>query len=142
MADNVKKRPFWFRNDANAIILTAAEAEIMRVVWDFAKPVSVRDVYEVLRQRKKVAYTTVMSVMNKLAKKGVLSQDKEATAYVYSAAVSDTEVAGSVLDAVVEKILGGVSEPLISRLLGPETRLSEEQVQKLERILRGNRRRK
>lgn len=131
-----RKRPFWYRDDSKATVLTAAEAEIMRVVWDEGGPVTVRKVYETLRERKVIAYTTVMSVMNKLAKKGILIQDKEATAYIYSAAVSDTEVAGGVLDAVVEKILGGVSEPLISRLLGPEARLSDEQIKRLEKILK------
>ena len=131
-----KENSFWYRDDSRATVLTAAEAEIMRVVWDEGGPVTVRKVYETLRERKVIAYTTVMSVMNKLAKKGILMQDKEATAYIYSAAVSDTEVAGGVLDAVVEKILGGVSEPLISRLLGPEARLSDEQIKRLEKILK------
>lgn len=140
MTDKSKK-PYWYRDDSRALVLTVAETEIMRIVWDLGRPVAVRDVYEVLRQRKKVAYTTVMSVMNKLAKKGVLSQDKEATAYVYSAAVSDTEVAGGMVDAVVERILGGVTEPLISRLLGPETRLSEKQIKRLEKIIRESRKR-
>lgn len=136
------KRPFWYRDDSRAIVLTAAEAEIMRVIWDEGGPITVRKVYETLRDRKRIAYTTVMSVMNKLAKKGILTQDKQATAYIYSAAASDTEVAGGVMDAIVEKVLGGVSEPLISRLLGPGAKLSEEQVQRLEKILEENRRRK
>lgn len=136
------KRPFWYRDDSRATVLTAAEAEIMRVIWDEEGPVTVRKVYETLRERKRIAYTTVMSVMNKLAKKSILTQDKQATAYIYSAAVSDTEVAGGVMDAIVEKVLGGVSEPLISRLLGPGAKLSEEQVRRLEIILEENRRRK
>lgn len=120
-----RKKSFWYRDDSKAIVLTAAEAEIMRVVWDEGQPTTVRKVYETLRERKTIAYTTVMSVMNKLAKKGILSQDKKATAYIYSATVTDIEVADSVIDAVVEKVLGGVTEPLVSRLLGPGSKLSE-----------------
>lgn len=134
MTENNEKS-FWYRDDSRTTVLTAAETEIMRVVWDRGEPVTVRDVYETLRKRKRIAYTTVMSVMNKLARKGVLSQDRMATAYVYSATVSDIEVAADVLDAVVEKILAGVYEPLISRLLG-SIKISEKQLKKIEALIK------
>lgn len=134
MTENNEKS-FWYRDDSRTTVLTAAETEIMRVVWDRGEPVTVRDVYETLRKRKRIAYTTVMSVMNKLARKGVLSQDRMATAYVYSATVSDIEVAADVVDAVVEKILAGVYEPLISRLLG-SIKISEKQLKKIEALIK------
>lgn len=133
-----KKRNFWFRDDSRVTMLTPPEAEIMRVVWDRREPVTVREVYEAIRQKRPVAYTTVMSVMNKLARKEVLVQDKSAAAYLYAAAVSDIEVAADVVDAVVEKILAGATEPLISRLLGSNSRLSEKQLKRLEELLQGN----
>ena len=94
------------------------EAEVMRIVWDKGD-VKVRDVYEELRLRRRIAYTTVMSVLRNLAVKGLLTQDKAAAAYVYRPLVSDEEVARGILDAVVDKIMGGRREPLIEYLQRP-----------------------
>ncbi len=129
------KKTYWYRDSLSSTNLTSAEAEIMRVVWDADEPVTVRFVYETLLKRKKIAYTTVMSIMNKLSKKGFLLQDKSGTAYVYSAASSDTEVAGHIIDSVVSKVLDGAAVPMISRLLGSKKKLSVEEVEKLEELL-------
>lgn len=91
------------------------EAEILRVVWDKGD-VTVRDVYEELRLRRRIAYTTVMSVLRNLAAKGLLEQDKSQPAYVYRATVGDEEVARGILSTVVEQIMGGRTEPLIAYL--------------------------
>jgi len=91
------------------------EAEILRIVWDRG-PVTVRDVYEELRERRRIAYTTVMSVLRNLAAKDLLEQDKSQSAYVYRPRVTDVEVARGILDAVVDKIMGGRREPLIEYL--------------------------
>lgn len=49
------------------------EAEIMEISWAFARPVTVREVYEEMREQgKKLSYLTVMTVMNRLAEKGIL----------------------------------------------------------------------
>jgi BlaI family transcriptional regulator, penicillinase repressor len=88
------------------------EAEILRIVWD-KRQVTVRDVYEELRLRRRIAYTTVMSVLRNLAAKGLLEQDKSAAAYIYTPSVTDEEVARGILDALVDKIMGGRVEPLI-----------------------------
>jgi predicted transcriptional regulator len=91
------------------------EAEVMRIVWDKGD-VKVRDVYEELRLRRRIAYTTVMSVLRNLHLKGLLDQEKAATGYVYRAIVSDIDVARGILDDVVEVIMGGHVAPLIAYL--------------------------
>jgi len=129
-------KTYWYRDSDSSTNLTSAEAEIMRVVWDAGNPVTVRDVYETLREQKRIAYTTVMSIMNILTKKGFLIQDKSSTAYVYSAAVTATEVAGNILDSVITKVLDGAAEPMISRLLGSKKKLTPEELAKLEYLLK------
>jgi predicted transcriptional regulator len=91
------------------------EAKILRIVWDKGQ-VTVRDVYEELRLRRRIAYTTVMSVLRNLAAKGLLIQDKSKPAYIYTPAVEDIEVAHAILDALVDKIMGGRVQPLIEYL--------------------------
>ncbi|HOT23575.1 MAG TPA: BlaI/MecI/CopY family transcriptional regulator [Thermoleophilia bacterium] len=91
------------------------EADVLRIVWDHGE-VTVRDVYEELRERRRIAYTTVMSALRNLAAKDLLEQDRNRPAYAYRPRATDVEVAGSILDAVVDKVMGGRIEPLIAYL--------------------------
>ena len=88
------------------------EADVLRVVWDHGD-VTVRDVYEELRESRRIAYTTVMSVLRNLAVKGLIEQDKSQAACVYRPLVTDEEVARGILDVLVDKIMAGRREPLI-----------------------------
>ncbi|WP_214316991.1 BlaI/MecI/CopY family transcriptional regulator [Nonomuraea sediminis] len=59
------------------------ESAIMDRMWSYHRPASVRDVLEDLRQSREIAYTTVMTVMDKLYKKGLLKREPQGKAYVY-----------------------------------------------------------
>lgn len=110
----------WRRRDRSRDLsgLGWLEADVMRVVWDKGE-VTVRDVYEDLREQRRIAYTTVMSVLRNLAAKGLLEQDRSQAAYVYQPKVTDEEVARGILDALVDKVMGGRREPLIAYLQQP-----------------------
>lgn len=87
----------------------------MRIVWDLGR-VTVRDVYEALLVRRRTAYTTVMTTLGNLARKGLLDQDRSGRAYVYYEAVSDVDVATAILDVVVDDLMGGEVRPLVEHL--------------------------
>ncbi|RVX42699.1 putative transcriptional regulator [Nonomuraea polychroma] len=59
------------------------EAAIMDRMWAYHAPASVRDVLEDLRRDRQIAYTTVMTVMDKLFKKGLLKRHPQGKAYIY-----------------------------------------------------------
>ena len=63
-------------------LLTPQELEIMKVVWE-RPTASVRDVYEELRMRRRVAYTTVMTLMQILEKKGHLKRTVDGRRHLY-----------------------------------------------------------
>ena len=67
------------------------EAVIMDRVWEHDTPVTVRDVFDELVRERAIAYTTVMSTMDNLHRKGWLARDKEGKAYRYSAVASREE---------------------------------------------------
>lgn len=93
------------------------EAEIMSVIWENDGPITVREVYEELRKKRKIAYTTVMTVMNNLSDKKLLNQDKTTTTYIYTPAITNIEIAISIIESVVDKILNGSIAPLSSYFL-------------------------
>src|SRR5258708_7268374 len=78
-----------FRPDRPGIrkVLGDLEAEIMELVWerpvDAGAGTTVREVFEVLYERRRIAYTTVMNTMSRLAKKHLLWAKKQEQAYVY-----------------------------------------------------------
>ena len=76
--------------------LTELELEIMNVVWDL-ETVTVRDVYETLLKRRKVAYTTVMTMMKILEQKNYLKKNQTDRAHVYQPAQPCRQVIGAMV---------------------------------------------
>jgi predicted transcriptional regulator len=77
------------------------ERDVMTQLWDAAEPLTVRQVHERLVKQRDLAYTTVMTVLDRLAKKGVVAQAKADRAYRYSAVQTREEMtAALMLDAL------------------------------------------
>ena len=64
------------------------EARIMDTLWTWQRPAPVREVLDVLSVERPLAYTTVMTVMDNLHKKGWLLRDRDGRAYMYRPAAS------------------------------------------------------
>ncbi len=75
----------------------------MEVLWSTDEPMSVRDVHEVLLQDGKIAYTTVMTVLDRLAKKSVVSRHQESRAWIYRPARSKAEFMAGELGQVLNE---------------------------------------
>ncbi|HEV2259487.1 MAG TPA: BlaI/MecI/CopY family transcriptional regulator [Streptosporangiaceae bacterium] len=73
------------------------EALVMRKVWARSGQVTVRDIVGDLQRERGIAYTTVMTVMDNLRKKGWLRRDQDGRAYRYEAAVSGEEYGAGVM---------------------------------------------
>jgi predicted transcriptional regulator len=89
-------------------LLGDLEAEVMEVVWSHPDGcrITVREVYERLLAERKVAYTTVMTVMGNLAKKDVLRVEKDGPAYTYFAPLDRA--------AFTERAVGGIVADLLA----------------------------
>src|SRR5260221_4021697 len=97
-------------------VLTELELDIMKVVWDRGTS-TVRDVYETLRARRQIAYTTVMTMMRILEKKGHLKVSRADRAFVYRPARARQRVLGEMVQEFVDRVFGGAAEPLIQHLV-------------------------
>jgi predicted transcriptional regulator len=81
--------------------LGGLETKVMEVLWDASSPLSVREVHDVLNESADLAYTTVMTVLDRLAKKQILLRDRDGKAWLYRAAESREQLlAGEVLEAM------------------------------------------
>ena len=99
--------------------LGAQELAIMKVVWR-RKDVSVRDVYETLRERRTVAYTTVMTMMNTLEGKGYLKKALDGRAYRYRPAIPERRVVTAMVREFVERVFDGSAAPLLAHLVAQQ----------------------
>ena len=111
-------------------VLGDLEAEIMKIVWKSGR-VTVRDVYEQLRLEKNLAYTTVMTIMGRLAEKTMLNKEVQGNAYVYSPTISETDFAQKVVSEVLDGLFEEFAEPALSHMVD---RLSTEDISKLEKL--------
>lgn len=114
--------------------LTEQELEIMKVVWERKSAATVREVYEALRERKTVAYTTVMTMMNILETKGHLVKRAEGRAYVYEPSQERAEVVGGMLQDFVDRVFDGAARPLVLSLI-KERKLSKEDLDAVSRMI-------
>jgi predicted transcriptional regulator len=109
--------------------LTEQELEIMKIVWDLERA-TVRDVYEKLRERRAIAYTTVMTMMNVLEQKAHLRKWREDRAYVYEATRPKSRVVKEMVQEFVNRVFNGSAEPLVVHLVR-ERHLSEKELRKI-----------
>jgi predicted transcriptional regulator len=114
------------------------EADVMGVVWEMGKA-TVQDVKDALEPRRPLAYTTVMTVMSRLAEKGMLDRLKEGRAYFYTPAASQEKVAGSLLQSLVRRLYDGATGKAIAQLLETEENVNDEELERLEQIIRSKR---
>jgi predicted transcriptional regulator len=114
--------------------LTGAELEIMHVVWGLEQA-TVRDVYEALRERRKIAYTSVMTVMGILEQKGYLKKKREERAHLYRPARPRAQVLRGMVQDFVDRVFQGAAKPLMVHLV-EDARLSPEDLTEIRRLLR------
>ena len=113
--------------------LTPQELEIMKIVWKLGTA-TVRDVYEALRERRRIAYTTVMTMMKILADKRHLRRSQQGRTYVYEPTRSKNEVLRSMVREFVNRVFNGSAEPLLVHLL-QDRQLSTEDLQKIQQMM-------
>lgn len=74
----------------------------MEQLWGVPEPQSVRDVHAAITQDRDLAYTTVMTVLDRLAKKGLVNRAREGRAYIYAPAQSRDQLVAEVMHTALE----------------------------------------
>jgi predicted transcriptional regulator len=139
------RRPFlfWGFKSSQQLLdgrLGSLERDVLERVWQRGES-SVRDVCA--RMEPTVAYTTVMTTMDRLFKKGLLSRRKVGRAFVYNATATRDELEGAVAAELVQGLLQrGGSEPLpiLSSLVDAVSEQDRTLLDELERLIQEKRR--
>jgi predicted transcriptional regulator len=106
----------------------------MKIVWDRGHA-TVRDVYETLLKRRRVAYTSVMTMMNILEQKGHLKRKQVDRAYLYESTKPRAQVTRSMVREFVDRVFNGSAEPLLLHLVEDE-KLTEKDLDEMKQLIR------
>ena len=95
--------------------LAPLELDCMNTLWPMGQG-TVREIRDRLAERRPRAYTTIMTIMDRLARKGVVERRKVGRAYMYTANLSVEEARTQALGQVIENFFGGSKEALLAQL--------------------------
>jgi predicted transcriptional regulator len=119
-------------------VLTDLELEVMKAVWRRGE-VTVRDVYEDLAAQRKIAYTTVLTMMGILEQKGHLTKTAGERAYLYRPARPQSQVVGSMVEEFLRRVFSGSAKPLLVHL-AENREIGQEDLDEISRLLKERKR--
>lgn len=116
---------------------TDLEADILKVIWQRGQA-TVREVYQDLLKQRKIAYTTVLTMMGVLENKGHLRKSPGERAYVYRPAEPEGRVVERMVDEFVKRVFNGLARPLLVHLV-EDPNIPLEDLRGIEKLLRARR---
>jgi predicted transcriptional regulator len=124
-------------------VLGELEQRVMEVLWAAAAPLPVRDVQRRLgRGRGRLAYTTVMTTLDRLYKKRLLAREKVGLAYVYRPALDRAAYQRRVVEAALAPLLEQGPGAVLAAFVDVAAGADEQHLQQLERLIAARRRRR
>ncbi len=133
-------RGFRRPRDVAAVALGSLERQVMEQTWRLGR-VSVRDVFRAFDER--VAYTTLMTTLDRLYKKQLLSRYKEGRAFLYSPIVNREELEQGIREDLIDGLLGrgaDVVEPVLACIVDAVSDRDRELLDELDRLIQEKRR--
>jgi predicted transcriptional regulator len=109
------------------------EMQVLSVLWERG-PATAREVLEAMPDGKKRAYTSILSVLQVMEKKGLLTHTNKGVAHVYQPAVSRRDVLQPFLSRVLNDVFGGRPAAMMQALL-TETSVSDADLAEMRRLL-------
>jgi predicted transcriptional regulator len=108
----------------------------MEVMWAVERA-TVRQVVAILQERRSIAYTTVMTIMNHLVSKGLLKRIPQGKAYLYRVALSREAFLRRASEEAVSDVLARFGDLAIARFLEVAAKLPPEELERLKELAEG-----
>ncbi|MEJ7597572.1 MAG: BlaI/MecI/CopY family transcriptional regulator [Kofleriaceae bacterium] len=121
-------------------VLGDLEERLMEIMWE-EHPLSVRDVCARVR-RTKLAYTTVMTTLDRLHTKGLLARTKQGNAFLYLPAIDRAEYQRRVVETALAPMFAQGAAPVLAAFIDVAAGVDEGNLARLERLIADHRRRK
>jgi predicted transcriptional regulator len=120
--------------EARRVSISETELEILKVLWEHG-PGTVRALNALLRQQgRRWAYTTVLTLLQRLESKGYVSSDKSGVAHVFRSAVTRDKLLRQRLKDLANQLCEGTATPLVLALVEGQ-RFTVEEIDRFRRLL-------
>lgn len=123
-----------------AKVLGELETEIMEIVWSNQDSTSVKEVTNLLKDRRKIAYTTVMTIMGRLSKKGLLKRkmvkNPYGYKYEYKAAYSKDKFLTRVSQQIIKNLVASFGDAAIANFSKEIEKIPPEKRKRLIKALK------
>ena len=119
--------------DKKAMKLPDGELQVMQAVWDCEGPATSGDIQERLVKKRRLAPTTVLTILTRLAQRGFLTVERQGKANLYRPTVTREEYLASQGQRFFRNLCGGSVNALASALC--ESGLTGEEIEELRRLL-------
>lgn len=119
-------------------VLGELESEIMEIIWRQKNPVSVKDITEILSKKRKIAYTTVMTIMSRLVNKGVLVRHLTGVSYLYKPKVTKEQFIAKAVHGIFSTAVSTLGEEVLTHFIKEIRKISPQKRQQLLKILDEN----
>ncbi|MDQ3098133.1 MAG: BlaI/MecI/CopY family transcriptional regulator [bacterium] len=116
-------------------ILGELEIDVMNIIWERGNAVSVREVVEALSGKRKIAYTTVMTIMGRLVTKGILKQEPQGRAFVYKAVYTKDSFLAKATKQIVKNLASNFGDMAIAHFVKEVEKIPLEKRERLLEIL-------
>lgn len=104
---------------------TAAELEILAVLWE-KEAATVKEVHEIINERKPTGYTTVLKTMQIMRAKNLVERDNANKAHVFRAVAAQSETQKSLVADLIEKAFRGSALKLVQHVLEAKPSSADE----------------
>jgi predicted transcriptional regulator len=104
---------------------SASELEILAVLWE-KDAATVKEVHEVINERKPTGYTTVLKTMQIMREKNLVERDDTNKAHVFRAVEAQSETQKSMVADLIEKVFRGSALKLVQHVLEAKPASAEE----------------
>ncbi len=118
--------------------LSEAQLEVMQEVWSRGEA-TVTDVWQAIAERRAVARNTILTVMDRLERRGWLSKRPIANSHLYKATVNQKKTMSKVIRDFVDNTLDGTAAPLIVAML-EEKKLTKEELDSIAALIEAKKR--
>lgn len=124
-------------NDNIVQVLGDLEKEIMDIVWGINSSVTVREVLERIGKKRKIAYTTVMTIMTRLTDKGFLSRKINGNkAYTYQAVYSKEKFLTKVSKQIIKNFVASFGQTAVAHFAQEIEKIPADKRRKLLKMLK------
>lgn len=120
--------------------LSDAQFEIMQLIWTRSEA-TVSDIWEDLKKNRKIARNTVLTVMDRLEKRGWLTKKRIGNSYLYKPLVEQKKTLRQVVGRMVETAFSGAADQMVIALLDGRG-LSDEEAKRIQKLIDQNRKSK